>query len=81
MILADTAYVRIEFLHSIRHLKYHAITGVPIDRKLVDGRVLRHLHKQGQLVRLVGLNFPVTVSWYYLKRDHGKRRNSFCVVH
>jgi len=48
-----------------------------IDRKLLDGRVLRHLHKQGQQVRLVGLKFPVTVSWYYLKRDKGKLEKRF----
>ena len=77
MILADTAFGSIEFLHGIRKLKYHAITGIPIDRKLVDGRVLRHLHKQGQQVHLVGLKFPVTVSWYYLKRDNGKLEKRF----
>lgn len=48
-----------------------------ITRKLVDGRVLRHLHQQGQQVRLVGLNFPVTVSWYYLKRDNGRLEKRF----
>lgn len=68
MILADTAFGTVDFLHGIRKLKHHAVTGIPIDRKLVDGRVLRHLHRQGQQVRLVGLKFPVTVSWYYLKR-------------
>ena len=77
MILADTAFGSIEFLHGIRQIKYHAITGIPINRKLIDGRSLRHLHKQGQLVRLVGLKFPVTVSWYYLKRDHGKLEKRF----
>lgn len=51
MILADTAFGTVDFLHSIRKLKHHAITGIPVDRKLVDGRVLRHLHKQGQQVR------------------------------
>ncbi len=66
-----------EFLHGIRKLKHHAITGVPIDRKLLDVRVLRHLHKQGQQVRLVGLKFPVTVSWYYLKRDKGRLEKRF----
>ena len=60
------------FLHGIRKLKYHAIVGVRIDRKLVDGRILLHLHKRGQQVRFVGLNFPVRVSWYYLKRDDGE---------
>ncbi len=58
-------------------LKYHAITGVPVDRKLVDVRVLRHLHKQGQQVRLVGLKFPVTVAWYYLKRENVRLEKRF----
>lgn len=62
MILADTAKGSVEFLHGIRKLKFHAVTGIPINRKLIDGRILRHLHKQGQQVRLVGLKFPVTVS-------------------
>jgi hypothetical protein len=77
IILADTAFGSVEFIHGIRKLKYHAIVGVPVDRKLVDGRVLRHLHKQGQQVRLVGLNFPVTVAWYYLKRENGRLEKRF----
>lgn len=47
MILADTAFGSVEFLHGIRKLKYHAVTGVACDRLLVDGRCLRHLHKRG----------------------------------
>ncbi len=77
IILADTAFGSVEFLEGIRQLKYHAVTGVAISRKLADGRVLRHLHKQGQQVRLCGLKFPVTVSWYYLKRDNGKLEKRF----
>jgi len=77
IILADTAFGSIEFLEGVRKLKYHAVTGVAISRKLADGRVLRHLHKQGQQVRLFGLKFPVTVSWYYLKRDNGKLEKRF----
>jgi DDE superfamily endonuclease len=77
MILADTAFGSIEFLHGIRKLKLHAITGIPVDRKLVDGRVLKHLHKQGQQVYLVGLKFPVTVCCYYLKREKGRLENRF----
>jgi len=71
MVLADTAFGSVEFLHEIP-LKYHAITGAVRDRLLVDGRCLKHLHKRGQQVRLVGLKFPVSVSWYYLKRENGK---------
>jgi hypothetical protein len=77
MILADTAFGSVEFLHGIRKLKYHAIVGVRVDRKLVDGRILRHLHKRGQQVQFVGLKFPVTVSWYYLKRGDGKLEKRF----
>lgn len=76
MILADTAFGSVEFLHGIRKLKYHVITGVRYDRLLADGRCLKHLHKRGQQVRLVGLKFPVSVSWYYLKRD-GKLEKRF----
>ncbi len=77
IILADTAFGSVEFIHGVRKFRYHAVTGVAINRKLVDGRVLRHLHKQGQQVRLVGLKFPVTVCWYYLKRDNGKLEKRF----
>jgi hypothetical protein len=77
IILADTAFGSAEFIHGVRQLKYHAVTGVAINRKLIDGRVLRRLHKPGQQVRLVGLNFPVTVSWYYLKRDDEKLEKRF----
>ncbi len=77
MILADTAFCSVEFLHAIRQLKYHAIVGVRCDRLLLDGRSVADLHKPGQQVRLVGLKFPVCVSWYYLKRDNGKKEKRF----
>lgn len=77
IILADTAFGSKEFLHGIRQLKYHAVTGVAINRQLTYGRILRHLHKPGQQVHLVGLKFPVTVSWYYLKRENGKLEKRF----
>lgn len=77
MILADTAFGSVECLHRIRKLKYHAIVGVRYDRQLADGRLLKHLHKRGQQVRFVSLDFPVFVSWYYLKRDNGKLEKRF----
>ena len=81
MILVDTANGWVDFLHGIRNLKYHAIAGVRCDRQLLDGRSVSDLCKRGQQVRLVGLRFPVSVSWYYLKRDNGKRRNSVCSIY
>jgi hypothetical protein len=53
-------------------LKHHVLVGVCRHRKLEDGRSLRQLHKRGQQVQISGLNFPVSVSWYYFKRDDGK---------
>lgn len=73
IILVDTAFGSVEFLHAARQLKYHVITGVRCDRKLQDKRSVADLCNRGQQVRLVGLKFPVSVSWYYLKRDNGKR--------
>jgi len=69
MILVDTAFGTVDFLHGIRKLKYHALAGVRCDRQLIDGRSVASLYKRGQQVRLVGLKFPVAVSWFYLKRD------------
>ena len=77
MILADTAFGSADFLNGVRKFKYHAITGVRYDRLLVDGRCLKQLHLRGQQVRLVGLKFPVSVSWYYLKRDNAKLEKRF----
>jgi hypothetical protein len=77
MILVDTAFGSIEFLHGIRQLKYHAIAGVRCDRKLEDGRMVAQLYKRGQQVKLVGIKFPVSLSWYYLKRENGKLEKRF----
>ena len=77
LILVDTAFGSIEFLTGIRKLKYHAIAGVRCDRQLENGRSLARLHKRGQQVRLVGLKFPVSLSWYYLKRDDGKKEKRY----
>jgi hypothetical protein len=79
-VLADTAFGTVDFLKGIRQLKLHAITGVRYDRKLNDGRQLFHLHKPGQQVRLNGLDFPVTVAWFYLKRDGPKKRSQRYVL-
>jgi len=53
-------------------LKHHALVGLRCNRKLGDGRTLTQLHKRGQQLRLLGLKFPVHLSWYYFKRSDGK---------
>ncbi len=80
MVLADSAFGSVAFLRGVRQLKLHAITGIRYDRRLEDGRQLFHLHKSGQQVRLVGLDLPVTVAWFYLKRDGQQQRSKRYVL-
>lgn len=77
MILADTAFGSADFIHGVRALKYHAVTGLLSSRRLTDGRRLKRLHKRGQHLRLQGFHFPVWVSWFYLKRHDGKLEKRF----
>jgi hypothetical protein len=77
MILVDTAFGSVEFLHGVRKLKYHVIAGIACTRKLTSGYCVSQLHKRGQQLRLRGLKFPVYVSWYYFKRDDGKYEKRF----
>jgi hypothetical protein len=79
MVLVDTAFGSVQFLHGVRNQKYHVIAGIACTRKLVDGRCVAQLHKRGQQLRLQGLKFPVSVSWYYFKRDDGKYEKRFVI--
>jgi len=52
------------------------------NRKLADGRSLKQLYrtgKRGQQVHLDSLSYPLTVSWFWLKRADGKRELRFVV--
>ena len=75
-VLADTAFGSTAFLKAMKKRRYPLIVGVSCDRNLTDGRKVRHLAKKGQLVKLDGVPFPVTISWFYLKRD-GKLEKRF----
>lgn len=79
-VLADTTFGSVDFLHGIRKLKLQAITGVRYDRKLSDGRHLFELHNPGQRVYLQGLSCPVTIAWFYLKRDGQTKRSKRYVL-
>jgi hypothetical protein len=79
MVLVDTAFGSVEFLHGVRKQKYHVIAGIACTRKLVDGRCVARLHKRGQQLYLRSFKFPVYVSWYYFKRDDGKYVKRFVI--
>jgi hypothetical protein len=79
-VLGDTAFGTIDLLHKIRDKKfnYHGIVGIANTRTLTDGRKVSQIKTKGQQVYLTGLNFPVYLSWVWLKRD-GKRIQRFVI--
>ncbi|MCU0532636.1 MAG: transposase [Hydrococcus sp. Prado102] len=79
-VLGDTAFGTINLIHKIRgnSFKHHAILGIANTRTLTDGRKVSELKNRGQQVYLTGLNFPVYLSWVWLKRD-GKRIQRFVI--
>lgn len=77
-ILADSAFGSIEMLKWVkRHKRTSGIFGIRCDRRLADGRRVSQVAVRGQQVILEGLDFPVTLSWYWLKKDDGTTEKRF----
>jgi Transposase DDE domain len=90
IVLADTEFGTVDFLNAVRKRKalgdrpWRAVTGMRCNRTLSDGRSLQQLHnngkgKKGQLVYLNDMDYPVTVSWFWLKRADNKKELRFVV--
>jgi hypothetical protein len=82
LVLGDTEFGTVDFLPAVRQRRWTPIVGMRHSRKLTDGRSLKQLYRQakrGVQVNLVDLPFPVTVSWFWLKRAEGKRELRFVV--
>jgi hypothetical protein len=82
LVQADTEFGTIEFLNAVRKRSWRPVLGMRSNRKLQDGRCLKDLYRQtkrGLQVYLEGLDYPLTVSWFWLKRAEGKRELRFVV--
>ncbi len=82
IVLADTEFGTVEFLQAVQKRQWRAVVGVRGNRRMESGKTLKQLYrtgKRGQQVRLVGLNKPLTVSWFWLQRSQGKRELRFVV--
>ena len=82
IVQADTEFGTIEFLNAVHQRAWRAVVGVRCNRKLKDGRRLKDLYrhaKPGLLVQLKELDYPLTLSWFWLKRADGKRELRFVV--
>jgi hypothetical protein len=55
------------------------IFGMRSDRSLDNSRQVSQGLQRGQQVVVQGLNFPVTLSWYWLDRDDGSLEKRFII--
>ncbi len=79
LVLVDTGFGSVDFLKQVRSLKFHVVAGVRNDRRLSTGGNVADITNRGRQVYLEGLNFPVTLSWYWLEKENGKREKRFVV--
>lgn len=80
IVQADTEFGTIAFLKAVHQRSWRAVVGMTAKRTLQDGRSLKTLMRQskrGVQVHLKDLEFPVTLSWFWLKRADGKRELRF----
>lgn len=80
IVQADTEFGTIEFLDAVRQRHWRAVVGVKNSRLLQDGRKLKDLPghaKRGLLVYLKDIDYPLTISWFWLKRADNKRELRF----
>ncbi|MGG6262849.1 transposase [Leptolyngbya sp. AN03gr2] len=82
IVLADTEFGTVEFLQAVHNRGWRAVVGVRWNRKLQDGSNLKQFYrlgKRGAQIRLQGITFALTVSWFWLKQADGKRELRFVV--
>jgi hypothetical protein len=81
-VLADTAFGGTEMLRWVKaQAGLNIVVGVRQDRRLAQpGASVQSLKRQGAQVRLDGLSFSVTLSWYWVKRDDGCREKRFVIA-
>ena len=80
IVQADTEFGTVEFLNAVYQRKWRAVVGVKNSRLLQDGRHLKDLPgnaKRGLQVYLKDIDYPLTVSWFWLKRADNKRELRF----
>jgi Transposase DDE domain len=80
LVQADTEFGTVEFLQAVCQRSWRPIVGLRSNRLLQDGRCLKDLYrhaKRGLQVYLKGIDYPLTVSWFWLKRADGKRELRF----
>lgn len=82
IVQADTEFGTVDFLNAVHRRGWRAVVGAKSNRLLQDGRQLKDLPgnaKRGVQVYLKDMDYPLTVSWFWLKRADHKRERRFVV--
>jgi Transposase DDE domain len=82
IVQADTEFSTVKFLNAVKKCGWRVVVGIRFNRKLLDGRSVKQLYrdgKRGQQVLLEGLSTPFTISWFWLKRADNKRELRFVI--
>lgn len=82
IVLADAGFASKEFLNTLQKRRWRAVVGIRLDRRIKGGGKLKQLYRngrRGQQVSLIGITQPLTVSWFWFKRDDGKRELRFVI--
>jgi Transposase DDE domain len=82
IVQADTEFGSAMFINAVHRRAWRAVVGLRCNRKLSDGRTLKQLYrsgKRGQQVYIEGIDVPLSVSWFWLKRANQKRELRFVV--
>jgi hypothetical protein len=82
IVQADTEFGTADFINAVHRRGWRPVVGMRCNRKLLDGRSLKQLYrngKRGLQVYLEGIEVPLTVSWFWLKRADGQRELRFVV--
>lgn len=80
IVQADTEFGTVDFITAVKKHSWRAVVGIRCNRKLSDGRTVQQLYrncKRGQLLYLEGIDIPLTISWFWLKRADGKQELRF----
>ncbi|WP_228015871.1 transposase [Leptolyngbya ectocarpi] len=80
IVQADTEFGTVDFLGAVRQRNWRAVVGIKNSRLLHDGRKLKDLPgnaKRGLQVYLKDMDYPLTISWFWLKRADNKRELRF----
>ena len=80
IVQADTEFGTAEFLNAVRRRNWRVVVGLRNSRLLQDGRKLKDLPgkaKRGLQIYLKDIDYPLTISWFWLKRAGNKRELRF----